>query len=325
MKYLNTYKLFESGSQDELSKRFGITEAEAMDIMQDSLDSFPGTEFKIDIQNDTSYIGIDYFIVWINSNTVFNDTSFKEMVPDIDSKFGIYGLEVFYAAPLSNRSLGTNLWIKRIGDKVTKNFGINKVPKIELRDDRGNEISDDGSYGSEPPEFMQEGLFSSPDKDIDMGTLKDILDTDIDGLKYMGVNISSDNISLKDAYYKSDRHGHPKLKRETWFNNKFKYSEYSDGDDVEFAQEPDGNFRAFIDRGINRILTTINSGNYNKGIEMTISNESMEFDIREAFQLIYYVYNSINKDRLREYGIGCCLFSPKMYRKETYTILFYPL
>lgn len=148
-------------------------------------------------------------------------------------------------------------------------------------------------------------------KELDKVLLMDLLDSDLDGLNYMEHDIiSSIDFVECPIYYKSDSNGLPILKKEKeWY-----------GKSIEYAVEPPGNYQAFIDRGIDNILTRINSGRFNKGVGMFVNlNLNRNLDSREEFLLTYFVYSNINKKRMDDYGIGYCLY--KTFPE--YQILFY--
>lgn len=146
-------------------------------------------------------------------------------------------------------------------------------------------------------------------KELDRVLLMDILDSDLDGLKYMGHDIISSIEFIDDpTYYKSDSKGQPSLSKEgEWYGKSFKH-----------AVEPSGNYQAFIDRGVDNILTRINSGRFDKGVGMFVKLRR-NLDSREEFLLTYFVYDNINKKRMDDYGIGYCLYKTW----PQYQILFY--
>lgn len=143
MKYLKKYKIFESESIDglDLEKNFGITYDEVGDVIQDMLDFYPGLtyETRVHLLSDRGSIfnndgkinknGVDYFIILINSDVIFDDRQFAEMLPEVDSKLSIYGLEIMISTDLSNRSLGENIFVSRISDEYND---CKKIPKIEI-------------------------------------------------------------------------------------------------------------------------------------------------------------------------------------------------
>jgi hypothetical protein len=141
MKHIKLYRVFESSIESELEKNFGITYEEVGDIIQDILDSTPGLTYKIETRllNDSLSIfnnsgkinknGVNYFIIYIESKTLFDDTSFINMASEIDGKLSIYGLEIIYFGNLSNYSIGTNIFVSKISDKY---YNCKKIPKIIL-------------------------------------------------------------------------------------------------------------------------------------------------------------------------------------------------
>ena len=133
MKYITSYKIFESNSS--LEHLFGIKEDELMDIFQDILDLYPlTTEIQVyEKGSDSLCPELDFFVLLIKSEEVIDDRVFIDYISEIDSKLGIYNLEIFYASPLSDRSIGENFFIKRKGDISRMN---KKTPGIILNKDK---------------------------------------------------------------------------------------------------------------------------------------------------------------------------------------------
>ena len=52
------------------------------------------------------------------------------MIPEVDSKLSIYGLEIMLSTNLSNRSLGENFFVSRISDNYND---CKKIPEIEIQ------------------------------------------------------------------------------------------------------------------------------------------------------------------------------------------------
>lgn len=139
MRYLTTYKIFESDDYKwwSIEYQFKVTEDQIKDIFQDILDISPGLDISIDVrlkgQIDHIFNEVDYILVSITSEHVFNDLSCIPMIKNADSMLDMYGLEIFYVSPLGSRSIGFNTFIKRKGEysKVNK-----KIPDIHKIDDR---------------------------------------------------------------------------------------------------------------------------------------------------------------------------------------------
>ncbi len=137
----------------------------------------------------------------------------------------------------------------------------------------------------------------SPPKDkLDREIVKELLESDLDGVKILGNEVLENIIFLKreDNVYKSDKDGNPILRKEKWFD-----------ENIEYATPYTSN------RDITRSAVVI-----------TI-NHITNMDIRDEFYLILNTYKKINKERMKEYGIGVCLFALERHRYDY--ILFYAL
>ena len=132
---------------------------------------------------------------------------------------------------------------------------------------------------------------------VDKDVLKDLLESDLEGMSRFGINIL-DNSEIIPSYYKGDRNG-PILKKTTWFGKKI---QYASPDDVK------GNFP----------FSHMRKDSFGFVLK---KKQDPELDIRESFEFGYYIYDNINYKRMQQYGIGYCLFNLYNYSD----ILFYPL
>lgn len=142
-----------------------------------------------------------------------------------------------------------------------------------------------------------------PEKVLDREVIMDLLRSDLDGLNIFDTEVL-ENIYLDSnkQYFGSYKDGNPKMYNDTFFGYK-----------VEYASSPTN-----IPFGINLravgVLMIVDQSPERKSIN--------KLDIREQFFLTYKTLDKINKKRMREYGIGCCLFDTK---NSYNTILFYPI
>ena len=150
-----------------------------------------------------------------------------------------------------------------------------------------------------------------PEKEFDIDLLKQLLYSDLDGVKWtqLSKNIhreSESEVRIRDlstivdelldwCRFKPDSKGHPKLHSTDWFAN-FVYCSktgYRDGP-----------------RGV--WLNTRNS--------QTVKD--LKLDIREFYQFMNIILKNLNKERMEEYGIGFC---PNEHSQPFDSILFYNL
>ena len=160
--------------------------------------------------------------------------------------------------------------------------------------------------------------FNRKKDNIDIDVMKDIVESELDGLNFRGHDVS-EGIRFDNVYYRVGISGKPKIKKDKWY-----------GEDIEYAYTPSGNYQAFIDRGLNR-LGKINSGNFKSGICLFLNEETFGLmDMRERFFLIHKVYEKLNSDRFNEYNIKFSLYrltnipnEPFVAKYLDYGILFY--
>lgn len=134
MKYLKSYKLFESDESDPelLYDTFGITNEQIGDIIRELLDVKTGLQYKVKVRLKGTKVAIfksiDSFVIFIESENILSSLVFRDMIEQVDNYLSIYGLEVFYVSPISERALGINIFVKRIIDK--HEIYNNKLPEI---------------------------------------------------------------------------------------------------------------------------------------------------------------------------------------------------
>ncbi len=129
---------------------------------------------------------------------------------------------------------------------------------------------------------------------VDKDILEELILSDLDDFSFMGQDIIS-NILLNERSFKSDKKGHPILSKDVWFDKK-----------ISYGTTP-GGIHPFGSNGT-------------KGIVLTRS-DAVKMDIRESFEFIFKIYNTINYSRMSQYNIGYCLF--KIYDYDS--ILFYAI
>lgn len=177
---------------------------------------------------------------------------------------------------------------------------VSGVPPWEKLEDGKIEI--DFPFYDQKSYRRNEGIFDifrqqEKEKELDVNTIKDLVESDLDGLSYKGIDLVS-NIEYDNRYYKTTIHGDPVEGRDVWFDRKIRYA-YSPGGFLNIKALSD-------DKRMGLVL---------------FRNDDMEFDIRDSFEFIYKIYDSINYQRMKEYGIGYCI-----YKRVNYdAILFYPL
>lgn len=131
MKHIKTFRVFESeGDPNMLYDHFGITYEQVGDIIQDLLDVEGDLTYRIEVrpkEKDGLFGEVDHFIIFIESKFAFDDTVFLPMIEQVDELLQMYGLEIFYVSPLAKRSIGENIFVKRISDDYKV---CNKIPRI---------------------------------------------------------------------------------------------------------------------------------------------------------------------------------------------------
>jgi hypothetical protein len=189
--------------------------------------------------------------------------------------------------------------------------------------------------------FIYEGLFDIFKKvkrpsirHLDEDLLNDILIEDLEDLQWYGFSrpkiIDCDEktgvdcssiIEYSKEFYACDHKGNPIMTKDTWF-----------GTPLLFTKRKTGFSESDISKNYQGITLGISlNSEISKQIRHSLGNpsgskkEGAKDISKDHFDFINFIFNKLNKERLKDFEIGCCLFLCNRNLFGDYRILFYPL
>lgn len=152
-------------------------------------------------------------------------------------------------------------------------------------------------------------IFKRKKKTLDKDVLKELLESDLDGLVFRGNDILS-NMHITNQQYYNKLNGSPKITKDTYFNR-----------EIEYSTPPQG-LRPILAGG--SLMLVDKDGKMGILIRMRAQYafQTRNMSNMEEFDMIYKVFDTINKERMEDFGIGFCFFKSGIYPDS---ILFYSL